>query len=318
MDDVPAKYPRSERGNITGSGVLFRLLFLVLLAVFSPCTALANWQPLTERLVADGYNEQTIRTLFSRPEVKFEPAVMAGKITDIVRHQFARPYVSGPLNHNGVYRGFMNDRVIARARSYMKENSAILEEASTGYSVPAEVVVSILLVETRLGRSTGGAVVFNRLASMALCTDLAAIRPYLKRTVTSANEDFAQTWCRKKADWAYNELKALLNYAEKGGVDPLGIRGSIYGAIGLCQFMPSNVFSYGVDADNDGRVDPFVIPDAIYSIANYLHQHGWNSNISREDRRKVIFAYNNSTVYVNTILAVADKIRSVAQAHTKR
>lgn len=317
MDDVSAKYPRSKRGKITGSGVLFRLpMFLVLIVLFSPCTVLANWQPLAERLVADGYNEQTIRTLFSRPEVKFEPAVMAGKITGLVRNQSVGPHVSGPLDHNDVYQSFMNEKVIARARSYMKENRAILEEASTGYSVPAEVVVSILLVETRLGKSTGGAIVFNRLASMALCTDLDAIRPYLKGTVTSANEDFAQTWCRRKSDWAYNELKALLNYAGKGGVDPLGIRGSMYGAIGLCQFMPSNIFSYGIDADNDGRVDPFVTPDAIHSIANYLHQHGWNSNISREDRRKAIFAYNNSTVYVNTILAVADRIRNVA--HAKR
>jgi membrane-bound lytic murein transglycosylase B len=166
-----------------------------------------------------------------------------------------------------------------------------------------------LLVETRLGNNTGRSIVFNRLASMASCTDLETIRPYLSRTLSPADEDYARTMCRQKADWAYNELKALLNYAGGRGVDPLGIRGSIYGAIGLCQFMPSNLSSFGVDADNDGRVDPFVTKDAIYSIANYLSKHGWTCNIDREGKRQAIFAYNNSTVYVNTILAVADKIR---------
>ncbi|MBI4632287.1 MAG: lytic murein transglycosylase [Deltaproteobacteria bacterium] len=316
---VSGECPYSKKERIAGYGASWWLwLFLIFCIQWSvPRIASANWQPLAERLVADGYNEQTIRMLFSRPEVRFEPTVMAGKIAGIVRSQLSRPSVSGPLDHNGVYRSFMNERVIARARSYMRENRAILEEASAGYGVPGEVVVSILLVETRLGRSTGGAIVFNRLASMALSANLETIKPYIGRGIITADrEDYAQTWCRKKSDWAYNELKALLNYAGKSGIDPLDIKGSIYGAIGLCQFMPSNIFSFGIDADNDGRVDPFVTPDAIHSIANYLRQHGWNSHIGREDRRKVIFAYNNSTVYVNTILAVADKLRG--GAHAKR
>lgn len=314
--DMPGKDPCSKKGKIAESGTLCRYgLLLVFLVLFWPGALSANWQPLTDRLVADGYNEQTIRMLFARPEVRFEPAVMAGKIAEIARNRFSQPAVSGPLEHNGVYRGFTNKRVIDRARSYMKENKAVLAEARAGYDVPAEVVVSILLVETRLGRSTGGAIVFNRLASMALSQDLEIIGPYIdRRIVTPDREDSARSWCRKKSDWAYNELKALLEYAGKSGIDPLGIKGSMYGAIGICQFMPSNVFSFGVDADNDGRVDPFVTPDAIHSIANYLQRHGWHSRISREDRRKVIFAYNNSTVYVNTILAVADKLRGGARA----
>jgi membrane-bound lytic murein transglycosylase B len=89
----------------------------------------------------------------------------------------------------------------------------------------------------------------------------------------------------------------------------LSIRGSIYGAIGLCQFMPSNVFSYGVDADHDGRIDPFTKADALHSIANYLYGHGWRAGMNREDQHRVIFDYNNSTAYANTVLIVADKIR---------
>lgn len=286
----------------------FLVVFLAVLLVFTPA-ACANWRPLTERLLADGFDEQRLSLLFSRPGVKFEPTVMADKIAVLVRNHQERPSVSGPLDHNDVHKGFLKFRIIAKARSYMLENRKILKEVSACYCVPAEVIVSILLVETRLGNNTGRSIVFNRLASMASCTDLETIRPYLSRTLSPADEGYARTMCRQKADWAYNELKALLNYAGDRGVDPLGIRGSIYGAIGLCQFMPSNLSSYGVDADNDGRVDPFVTKDAIYSIANYLSKHGWKCNIDRKDKRQAVFAYNNSTVYVNTILAVADKIR---------
>lgn len=286
----------------------FLVVFWAVFLAFTPAVH-ASWLPLTERLLADGFDEQRLSLLFSRPEVKFEPTVMAGKIAILVRNHQERPSVSGPLDHNDVHKGFLKFRSIAKARSFMLENRKILKEVSAGYCVPAEVIVSILLVETRLGNNTGRSIVFNRLASMASCTDLETIRPYLSRTLSPADEDYARAMCRQKTDWAYNELKALLNYAGGRGVDPLGIRGSIYGAIGMCQFMPSNLLSYGVDADNDGLVDPFVTKDAIYSIANYLNKHGWKCNIDREGRRQAVFAYNNSTVYVNTILAVADKIR---------
>jgi membrane-bound lytic murein transglycosylase B len=286
----------------------FLVAFVAVFLAFTPA-ACASWRPLTERLLADGFDEQRLSILFSRPEVKFEPMVMAGKIAVLVRNHQERPSASGPLDHKDVHKGFLKFRIIAKARSYMLENRKILKEVSAGYCVPAEVIVSILLVETRLGNNTGRSIVFNRLASMASCTDLETIRPYLSRTLGPADVDYARTMCRQKADWAYNELKALLNYAGDRGVDPLGIRGSIYGAIGLCQFMPSNLSSYGVDADKDGRVDPFVTKDAIYSIANYLNKHGWKCNIDIEGKRQAVFAYNNSTVYVNTILAVADKIR---------
>ena len=287
----------------------FFVIFLSVLLSLTPA-ANAKWQPLKERLVADGFDEQYLLMLFSRSEAKFEPTTMAGKISLLLKHRQEMNSGSGSLNHDGVHKKFLKYKVIDKARSYMRQNRSILREVSASYCVPAEIIVSILLVETQLGGNTGRCLVFNRLASMANSGNLDTIRPYLDNTLTTADDDYARTLCRQKSNWAYNELKALLNYATVKGIDPLGIRGSIYGAIGLCQFMPSNLFSYGVDADNDGQVDPFVTDDAIHSIANYLNKHGWNCNINREVKRKAVFAYNNSTVYVNTILALADKIRS--------
>jgi membrane-bound lytic murein transglycosylase B len=63
-----------------------------------------------------------------------------------------------------------------------------------------------------------------------------------------------------------------------------------------------------VDADGDGRIDPFAKPDALHSIANYLRGHGWREEMDRDGRHRIIFAYNHSTAYADTVLAVAEKI----------
>jgi membrane-bound lytic murein transglycosylase B len=245
-----------------------------------------------------------VEALFARPEVRFEPDAMAEKIKALVRNQSVGP------DSLAVRRDYLSNGAIARARSYTLENLVILEEINALYGVPKEIIVSILLIETNLGRNTGNRCVFNRLASMALSADLETVRPHLSgELLTSENEAFARRRCREKGDWAYDEIKALLRLADRDGVDPLGIRGSIYGAIGLCQFMPSNIFTYGVDADRDGRIDPFAKMDALHSIANYLRGHGWRPEMDRNGQHRVIFDYNHSTVYANTVLDVAEKLK---------
>jgi membrane-bound lytic murein transglycosylase B len=289
---------------------LLLLMILLFPLLLSPQPAAGDWSPLIDRLVADGFDELGTRFLFSRPEVQFEPKAMSSKLETLIKNQPRKPATPPSLQSKAVYKGPLEEKMIAQARSYLQENKDLLENISIQYCVPKEIIVSILLVETRLGEFLGGRGAFNSLASMALCKDLETIRPYLpKKLVTPKNEEHARTICRQKADWAYSELQALILYADYSGFDPLALPGSIYGAIGLCQFMPTNALTYGVDADNDGRVDLFVKADALYSIANYLRGHGWGCQMDRASQHKVVYAYNHSNVYVNTVLAVADKLK---------
>ncbi len=278
-------------------------VFLGVAFAASPPPAAADWSPLIERLVADGFEDQAVRDIFSRPEVEFDPSAMASKLESLLKRRAGKPH--------GVYKSFLRSPVIAEAFSYLQANQELLENIHRRYCVPQEIVVAILLVETLLGKNVGEKSAFNRLASMALHSDLEAIRSYLPpNLVTTKNEDLARSRCREKAHWAYAELKALIHYATRSGIDPVNIPGSPYGAIGLCQFMPSNIVSYGVDADRDGHINLFSTPDALHSIANYLRGHGWKCQMNRRAWPKVIFAYNHSSVYVNTVLAVAEKLRN--------
>jgi membrane-bound lytic murein transglycosylase B len=267
----------------------------------------ADWSPLIDRLVADGFDGTTIRALFSRAEVTFEPSAMSDKLKELIQKAERLP----SDNPKVVYKGYLKEDVIAQAHSYLQENAELLENINNNYCVSKEIIVSILLVETFLGDIVGGKRAFNTLASMALSTDLETIRPYLpQKLINPRNEGFAKTICRQKADWAYAELKALILYSHQNGFDPLTLLSSVYGAIGLCQFLPSNILSYGVDADNDGRIDLFTKADALYSIANYLREHGWRCTMDKGSQREVILRYNKSSVYANTVLAVAQKLKN--------
>jgi membrane-bound lytic murein transglycosylase B len=299
-------------------GALFFLL-LSLLAGLIPLQARADWTPLIDRLVRDGNDEKAIERLFSRPEARFDPDPMSYKIASLIRALSRKPSPGASERIRDAYKVFLRPEAIDRAYAYGNENKTTLQKIQTRYCVPEEIIVAILLVETELGRNTGSRKAFNTLASMALARDLDIIRPYLADDlITTANEGYARKRLREKSDWAYQELKSLIRYSEQNRVDPLEIPGSIYGAIGLCQFMPSNVFPYGVDADGDGRIDLFATEDALNSIGKYLRSHGWKCQMSRKSRHRVIMSYNNSRIYADTVLAVADKLNMKTRAEKKR
>jgi len=55
---------------------------------------------------------------------------------------------------------------------------------------------------------------------------------------------------------------------------------------------------YGVDANGDGKADPFDIEDAIFSAAHYLSKSG----AADGEIEKAIFHYNHSDKYVEDVL----------------
>ena len=54
-------------------------------------------------------------------------------------------------------------------------------------------------------------------------------------------------------------------------------------------------------------------PSRLYAIgpatAKALRGHGWRPGMDRDGEHHVIFGYNQSTVYANTVLAVAEKLK---------
>ncbi len=216
-----------------------------------------------------------------------------------------------PVDKRPVYSKALTPDRIAEAVALYNRRRLLFRKVQEKYDVPPEVVLGILNVETRYGKTLGNHNAFAALSSMAATTTWEAVAPgFGGRAVSGEEREWVVMRMGQKADWAFDELSALLAYARACGRDPATMPCSVYGAIGLCQFMPSSALKLGADGDGDGKVDLFSLDDAVHSIARYLKANGWrNGNKYAAARRKAVWHYNHSDIYVNTVLATADMVR---------
>jgi membrane-bound lytic murein transglycosylase B len=152
-------------------------------------------------------------------------------------------------------------RIQAGARFWRKHQST-LERAEREFGVPAAIVVGIIGVETLYGQNTGNFRLVDALGTLAF--------------------HFPQAHPRATERQAFfrSELEHFLALSARSGADPLAIRGSYAGAMGLPQFMPSSWAKYAVDFDGDGRIDLFgSTADAIGSVANYFKAFQWRTGM---------------------------------------
>lgn len=136
---------------------------------------------------------------------------------------------------------------------FWNSHASTLERARKEFGVPEEIIIAIIGVETNYGVQTGKHRVLDALTTLAF--------------------DYP-----KRAAFFRDELEQYLLLGREQRSDPLSIKGSYAGAIGIPQFMPSSYRRYAVDFDNDGKVDlSGSAVDAIGSVANYLKGYGWET-----------------------------------------
>ncbi|MDQ1660213.1 MAG: hypothetical protein QOJ68_193, partial [Blastococcus sp.] len=102
------------------------------------------------------------------------------------------------------------------------------------------------------------------------------------------------------------EVLAAINEIETDYGRNLNV--SSAGALGWMQFMPSTWQMYGVDANKDGKRDPYNPVDAIFAAARYLKAAGGDKDI-----RTAIFAYNHAGWYVDSVMLRARLIAGYPQ-----
>ena len=273
------------------------LLILTVIAAASAAATFDYYGSLQQRLIADGLDETMIRSLYARPEVMFETR---GISVYFVHHESKVDYDQ-----------YSDPRQIKRARRYMQNHQEAFVQAEKEFGVDKEVITAIILIETQLGKLLGSRSILNTLSTMAALSDAQvrdALWERLKDTPELTRQVFEDKAAQKSA-WAYRELKAYLRHAQAEGFDPAQVSGSFAGAMGIAQFMPSNIGPLARDGNDDGRIDLFDDADAIASVASYLKQHGWLPGIDRSQAAKVIYHYNHSDRYVQAVLTVSDLLK---------
>ncbi len=117
------------------------------------------------------------------------------------------------------------------------------------------------------------------------------IPPFLLPIYQAAGIEYGVRW----------EILAAINEIETDYGRNLNV--SSAGALGWMQFMPATWKAYGVDANGDGKKDPFNPVDAIFAAGRYLRAAG-----AEDDLRKALFAYNRADWYVESVLMRAKLI----------
>jgi membrane-bound lytic murein transglycosylase B len=147
---------------------------------------------------------------------------------------------------------FVTDRRIADGAAFYRANAALLKKTETDFGVPAELIVTILGVETNYGRVTGRYRVLDALTTLAF---------YYPPRQDFFRGELAQLFTLRSPSFPYA---------------PNELMGSYAGALGWGQFMPTSIARFARDGDSDGKVDLWnSLPDIFASVANYFVAHGW-------------------------------------------
>ncbi len=148
---------------------------------------------------------------------------------------------------------------IKEGRKFLAQHRNTLNAAQRAYGVPAEIITAILGIETNYGTFQGDFEALRTLSTLTFAFPVDDLHPEL------AVDD-------------RDQLVNLFLLARDQGTEPNHYKGSFAGALGYPQFRPTSWRKFGVDGDGDGKVDLInSVDDAIFSIANYFKQKGWQT-----------------------------------------
>lgn len=286
---------RTEKWTHAGTAAI---LILILLTPLTVCASEPLFSNLQQRLIADGLDANLVKSIYQNPRARLELEVVAG---NLVRSE-------ATLN----YEQFLSSYSVHKAARYLKRYGQTLEEVERSFGVEPEVVVAVLMVETALGTYSGKYLSVNVLSTMA-ASEEGEIQEKILASLTEEqwsmqSRAVISKRLTKRAVRGYRELKALISYIQNNDIEPFSVRGSSEGAIGIPQFLPSNVEYYGRDGDGDGRIDLFNHHDAIASVAFFLRAHRWGKAQGDTAKKKVLLYYNHSTYYADTVYTLAQKL----------
>ena len=233
---------------------------ILLIAFFTSQSIYSNYSEKSETVefinymvLKHGYEKSYLESIFQRAEYQEK----------VVRIMNKQP--EGTMTWER-YRGIMvNESRISAGKEFIISHKQDLKRAEKIYGVPAEIIASIIGIETRYGRIKGNIRVIDSLSTLAF--------------------DYP-----RRSKFFKIQLEEFLLLSKEENFNPEEIEGSIAGAMGYGQFMPDSYRDYAVDFDNDGVRDILNNPvDAIGSVANFLNKKGkWKPNAPVAIRAKAI------------------------------
>ena len=252
-------------------------------------------------LVAEGIDPAQAESILQDPRV----AVRRDIVIKNLFHSNPKAGKSGPDVMD------IDPSQIDQGKVFMEKNMAVLSAAEERFGASSRIITSILIVESRLGTYPMPYNVVNAYVNLAFLADpdyLKGIQERYAETYPQLKDEATIARAQRKAKWAASELAYLIHLAGHLNVDPFSLSGSFAGAMGPAQFIPSSFWIFGIDGNADGTVSPFNMADAVFSMGHYLRKYGWREDAPVDQKRRALWHYNRSDVYVNTVLMIYEKM----------
>lgn len=214
-----------------------------LLGLSSPL-ALAKDDP---EALKQAFIKEQVNKGFSAAEV--QTYLASASYNQAVIDAMTKPWEAKPWHM--YYPIFLTDKRLEAGLTFWRTHENTIRRAADKFNVDPQIIVAIIGIETFYGGYMG-----NYSPQDALYT-LGFYYP-------------------PRADFFRSEFGHLMSLIKEEKLAPKSLKGSYAGAMGFGQFIPSSYRHYAVDFDGDGRRDLLTSQaDAIGSVANYFHQHGW-------------------------------------------
>jgi len=209
------------------------------------------------------------------PQAILESGFLDAKTIPSIRKLVLPPSGSFKKNWVAYRKRFIEPVRLKAGKAFWEQNQAFLSKVEQESGVPAEVIVSIIGIETIYGRQTGNFRVKDVLSTLAFSypdTPNKASREQLFKD--QLQELILMCWTEDGGSLPANNSNQGLSPSRFNSC--LNQNSSYAGAIGLPQFMPGSIRNFAVDGDGDGRIDlKQSTKDAIASVGNFMKKHGW-------------------------------------------
>jgi membrane-bound lytic murein transglycosylase B len=252
-----------------------------------------GWDYLAEKLLAAGTPAEEVTKIFADPRMPSRTPV---------------PFKLRPKETKQMYSGFTTESRLRIARECLSAHASSFELAEKTYHVSKHVLAALILIETHCGRIVGDSLTVNRLARVSSVGEPKNITfnlELLQKEDKNVTREQVEARARYLEETFFPELQAIFEVAERKNIDIFDLKGSVAGAFGIPQFLPSSYLKFGVDGNHDGKVWLFDPEDGIASAAHFLHSFGWKDQATAQEKKKVLWNYNRSDAYGDAVLKVA-------------
>jgi membrane-bound lytic murein transglycosylase B len=206
--------------------------------------SMETWKKeVVQRAMHQGVNDAVIKSIMHN--INFDDRVL----------RLDRKQPEKKISFSVYQKKVVNKRRIEQAKHQLEKHQFILQKIANHYEVPARYIIALWAIETDFGRHMGHFDVINALATLS--------------------------YEGRRREFFTGQLVDAMKMIDSYGISRQQLRGSWAGAMGQCQFMPSSYLRYAADGNGDGKRDIWQQKEDVFaSIANYLHQVGWDKNRS--------------------------------------